>query len=140
MFVTCLAAYTEKPAVGTSQFPVAATGNQQQVTRIKEPSSLIIDANRHYPNYNYPNSNHRHIQQRQSLHSNEPVLAYNDWSSGQMKNQTASVGRNATFECVFPDLKQDLRVSDQSNHIFTSFFWPDEVHLQTQSCHLALVF
>lgn len=48
-----------------------------------------------------------HIERQYRLHANEPSAS--PPRSG-MSDITASVGRNATFECVFPDLK-DFYVS-----------------------------
>ncbi|KAI2798935.1 hypothetical protein BLOT_012552 [Blomia tropicalis] len=75
---------------------------------INSHSSLIINANHnhHYPNY-ADNRNHNYQRVQPNSHLNEIVR--HDWNIGHMGNLTATVGRNATFECVFPDLK-DFRL------------------------------
>lgn len=76
---------------------------------INSHSSLIINANHnhHYPNY-ADNRNHNYQRVQPNSHLNEIVR--HDWNIGHMGNLTATVGRNATFECVFPDLK-DFRLA-----------------------------
>lgn len=83
---------------------------QKAADQSQPQSALIFDANHHYSNYNYPNSHHPPTWLYS--HSNEVSSSSGyGWTSGHMNNLTASVGRNATFECVFPDLKKDFRVS-----------------------------
>src|SRR5699024_8495103 len=102
--VVCAIVCISAVGVGSSHPPSLVTSSAG-ASQPEPHRALNINSSHHYPNYNYY---YHHNHQHQQPHPNEHLLL--DTASG-MKNITASVGRNATFECVFQNLAKDFRVS-----------------------------